>query len=201
MSLKKIDKIFITGNPAFDKALDCFLNIEGKEKTNDKINHITLCYLTQKHPDNILIMKKLIALTEKYNFKLIVKIHPNEKIKDYLEKIDNKRDSRVEVVNNDLYGNILKSDIIVAIFSTSILEATILDKPIIAKENIGAPYADLGIGLEYKSIDQIEECINRILKDKELNNKLRAGREEFRPKRKAGEQIKGIIEKILEDKL
>lgn len=197
LPLKKIDKIFITGNPAFDKALDCFLNVKIKKIKND---NITLCYLTQKHPDNILIMRELINIIEKYNFNLIVKIHPNEKVKEYLGEIDNKRSNKVKVVNDDLYGNILKSDIIVAISSTSALEAAILDKPLIARENIGVPFADLGIGIEYKNISQIEEYINKILKDKELNKKLRDAREKFRPKRKAGEQIKEIVEKILANK-
>jgi len=197
LPLKKIDKIFITGNPAFDKALDCFLNAKIKKIKND---NITLCYLTQKHPDNILIMRELINIIEKYNFNLIVKIHPNEKVKEYLGEIDNKRSNKVKVVNDDLYGNILQSDIIVAISSTSALEAAILDKPLIARENIGVPFADLGIGIEYKNISQIEEYINKILKDKELNKKLRDAREKFRPKRKAGEQIKEIVEKILANK-
>lgn len=197
LPLKKIDKIFITGNPAFDKALDCFLNTKIKKIKND---NITLCYLTQKHPDNILIMRELINIIRKYNFNLIVKIHPNEKINEYLKEVDNKENNGIKIVNNDLYGNILKSDIIVAISSTSALEAAILDKPLIARENIGVPFADLGIGIEYKNISQIEEYINKILKDKELNKKLRDAREKFRPKRKAGEQIKEIVEKILDNK-
>ena len=94
LDFNRINKIFITGNPSFDKALEFFMDNNKKEKT--KKESITLCYLSQKHFENILIMKKLIQFIEEKGFNLIVKIHPNEKIEDYLKEIDNKINKRVE---------------------------------------------------------------------------------------------------------
>ena len=44
----------------------------------------------------------------------------------------------------------------------------------------------------------IEEKINKILNNKEnINEKLKGARDKFRPQKKAGEQIKEIVEEIL----
>ena len=199
LNYKKISKVFITGNPSFDKTIEFFRENSKKEKT--KKENITICYLTQKHPENILIMKKLIEIIEKKDFNLIVKIHPNEKIEDYLKEIDQKENKKVEIKNSNLYENISNSDIVITIFSTAALEAAILDKPIVAKKNISVPFQDLGIGLEYENISEIEELINKILNNKEnINENLKGAREKFRPIKKAGEQIKEIIENILDNK-
>ena len=147
-------------------------------------------------------MKKLIKFIEEKNFNLIVKIHPNEKIEDYLKEIDQKENKKVEIKNSNLYENISNSDIVITIFSTAALEAAILDKPIVAKKNIGVPFKDLGVGLEYENINEIEEKINIILNNKEnINEKLKEARDKFRPIKKAGEQIKEIIENILNNEL
>ena len=201
LDFNRINKIFITGNPSFDKALEFFMDNNKKEKT--KKESITLCYLSQKHPENILIMKNLIKFTEEKDFNLIVKIHPNEKIEDYLKEIDNKINKRVEIVSSNLYENILKSDIVITIFSTAALEAAILDKPVVTKKIIGIPFvADLGVGLEYENIDQMEKKINEILNNiGDINKKLKEARDKFRPKKKAGEQIKEVVKKILNDEL
>ena len=200
LGFNKINKIFITGNPSFDKALEFFMDNNKKEKT--KKESITLCYLSQKHPENILIMKNLIKFTEEKDFNLIVKIHPNEKIEDYLKEIDNKINKRVEIVSSNLYENILKSDIVITISSTAALEAAILGKPIVAKKNVGIPFANLEIGLEYENIDQMEEKINEILNNiGSINKKLKEARNKFRPKKKAGEQIKEVVDKILNKEL
>ena len=200
LNYKKISKVFITGNPSFDKTIKFFRENSKKEKT--KKENITICYLTQKHPENILIMKKLIKFIEEKNFNLIVKIHPNEKIEDYLKEIDQKENKKVEIKNSNLYENISNSDIVITIFSTAALEAAILDKPIVAKKNIGVPFKDLGVGLEYENINEIEEKINIILNNKEnINEKLKEARDKFRPIKKAGEQIKEIIENILNNEL
>ncbi len=196
---EKINKVFVTGNPSFDKTIEFFRENSKKEKI--KKEEITICYLSQKHHENISIMKKLIEFIEKKDFSLIVKIHPNEKIEDYLKEIDKKENKKVEIVNTDLYENISKSDIVITIFSTAALEAAILDKPIVAKKNISVPFLDLGIGLEYENISEIEEIINEILDNKEnINKKLKEARDKFRPIKKAGEQIKEIVEKILDNK-
>lgn len=199
LDLNKVNKIFITGNPTFDKTLEYFLEVKKKEQR--KKEKITLCYLSQKHPDNILIMENLIKITKENNFNLIVKIHPNEKIEDYLKEIDKDKNENIKIVNYDLYENIIKSDIVITIFSTAALEAAILNKPIIAKRNISVPFANLGIGLEFENINEIEKNIKRILNNMgNINESLEEARKKFRPSKKAGEQIKEIIEEILDNK-
>lgn len=199
LDYKKISKVFITGNPSFDKTIEFFRENSKKEKI--KKENITICYLSQKHPENILIMEKLIEYTEEKNFNLIVKIHPNEKIEDYLKEIDKKLNKKVEILNFNLYEAISKSDIVITIFSTAALEAAILDKPIVAKKNISIPFLDLGIGLEYVTLNDIEKKINRILNNTEnINEKLKKARDKFRPIKKAGEQIKEIVGNILDNK-
>ncbi|WP_314347420.1 hypothetical protein [Fusobacterium massiliense] len=196
LELYKINKIFVTGNPSFDKTLRFFGERKIKEKAKEE--NITICYLTQKHPENMLIMRKLIKFIKEKKINLIIKTHPNEKIEDYMKELDSKVNRKIQIENLNLYENISKSDIVITIFSTAGLEAAILDKPVVAKKTPDVPFEKLGIGLEYENISEIEEKINKILNNKEnINEKLKGARDKFRPQKKAGEQIKEIVEEIL----
>ena len=196
LNLKKIDKVFITGNPVFDKTVNYFNNMSRpKYKNTTK----TLCFLTQNYPEKLEILEKLIEIISKRDFYLIIKIHPNESKEEYLKVLQNfaKSENKVFIETENLYENILKSDIILTVDSTAALEAAILGKPIIGKRNNQIPFEKIKIGIEYDDVSQIDECIEKLMKNEILREELKRGRDLFRPQELAGEQIKKIVEDIL----
>ena len=100
-----------------------------------------------------------------------------------------------------MYENILKSDIVITVDSTSSLEAIILDKPVIGRKNKFVPFKQMGIGLEYENIDELEELVDKALYDKKIIEELKIARDMFRPKKFAADNIKDIIQRILENEL
>ncbi|WP_339120687.1 hypothetical protein [Fusobacterium nucleatum] len=188
----KTSNFFITGNPAFDKAIK-FYNEHHKEIKKNK-EKVTLCFLSQNYPERFLIVKELKDIVKEHkNFDLIIKIHPNEKLEEYISYID----ENTKVINSNLYETIFKSDIIITVDSTAALEAVILDKTVVAKKNDYIPFENMNIGVEYKSISDIKNKINEVLYNNEVINCLKKGRKLFRPIEFSGLKIKKIIEKII----
>lgn len=192
---EKIKNILISGNPNFDKCLEKFNNLK-EEKKFDK-NEITLCYLTQNYDNKIIILKELEKIvTENRHINLIVKIHPNEKIEEYLKLVNN---NKIIITNQNLYENILKSDIIINVNSTSSLEAAILDKIVIGQKNDYIPYNKMEIGVEFESPKELENIIKNVIENKELRKKLKLGRDKFRPKQLSREVIVNYIKQLFKE--
>ena len=193
----KTNKIFVTGNPSFDKTLRLFL--EQKQNQMKKVTQRkTMCFLSQNLPDKFIVLDKIIEISHKKKYDLIIKIHPNEKKEDYLNRLGEKLEG-VFIEDSNLYENILKSDIVITIDSTSSLEAIILDKPVIGRKNKFIPFKNMGIGLEYENIGEIEELVDKIVYDKKIIEELKTARDAFRPENFAADSIKNIVEKILKN--
>ncbi|WP_022818997.1 hypothetical protein [Fusobacterium russii] len=197
LNIEKTNEIFITGNPIFDKTIKFFNKINGVE--NILSEKKTLCFLTQNYPEKIKILDNLIKIINKKDFNLIIKIHPNEDKEEYLKIVESltRNKDKIFIETENLYENILKSDIILTVDSTAALEAAILDKPIIARKNNQIPFQKINIGIEYDDVSQIDECIDKLIKNKIIRDRLKGGRSLFRPKELAGEKIKKIVENIL----
>ena len=188
----KTSNFFITGNPAFDKAIK-FYDEHRKEIKKNK-EKVTLCFLSQNYPERFLIVKELKDIVKEHkNFDLIIKIHPNEKLEEYISYID----ENTKVINSNLYETIFKSDIIITVDSTAALEAVILDKIVVAKKNDYILFENMNIGVEYRSISDIKNKINEVLNDNKVINCLKRGRRLFRPIEFSGMKIRKIIEKII----
>ena len=119
---------------------------------------------------------------------------------DYFNNLGNEL-TEVSIEDSNLYENILKSDIVITVDSTSSLEAIILDKPVIGRKNKFVPFKQMGIGLEYENIDELEELVDKALYDKKIIEELKIARDMFRPKKFAADNIKDIIQRILENEL
>ncbi|MGL4393269.1 MAG: hypothetical protein ACRCSK_07550 [Fusobacteriaceae bacterium] len=189
-------KVIITGQPSFDEALS-YYNLHKKEK---KEKCIKLLFLGQKTEESIRLIEELSRIvlenkSEKY--KLIIKLHPNESRNKYDSFL---KENKITLsINDDLYSSISQSDIVVSVHSTALLEASIMDKLIIGLANSkgGLPLSDLQIGLEFEDIKEIEELLEKILTE-EIKNKLKLGREIFRPKKFAKKIIADKLIEILE---
>ena len=195
----KVKKVFATGNPSFDKTLRLFLEQKHNQMEKD-MQRKTICFLSQNYPYKFMLLNKIIEISKKKKYKLIIKIHPNEKKEDYFNNLGNEL-TEVSIEDSNLYENILKSDIVITVDSTSSLEAIILDKPVIGRKNKFVPFKQMGIGLEYENIDELEELVDKALYDKKIIEELKIARDMFRPKKFAADNIKDIIQRILENEL
>ena len=195
----KVKKVFATGNPSFDKTLRLFLEQKHNQMEKD-MQRKTICFLSQNYPYKFMLLNKIIEISKKKKYKLIIKIHPNEKKEDYFNNLGNEL-TEVSIEDSNLYENILKSDIVITVDSTSSLEAIILDKPVIGRKNKFVPFKQMGIGFEYENIDELEELVDKALYDKKIIEELKIARDMFRPKKFAADNIKDIIQRILENEL
>ena len=190
----KVRNIFVTGNPAFDKAVKFYSKNYKTIEENKEKEKITLCFLSQNYPERFLIVEELKKIIKEYEkFNLIIKIHPNEKLEEYIRYID----ENTTVINSDLYETILKSDVIITVDSTAAIEAIILNKPVVAKKNKYIPFEEMNIGIEYDNINEIKNKITEILYNKKVIAHLEKGRKLFKPTEFSGLKIKKIIEEIL----
>lgn len=190
----KVRNIFVTGNPAFDKAVKFYSKNYKTIEENKEKEKITLCFLSQNYPERFLIVEELKKIIKEYKkFNLIIKIHPNEKLEEYIRYID----ENTTVINSDLYETILKSDVIITVDSTAAIEAIILNKPVVAKKNKYIPFEEMNIGIEYDNINEIKNKITEILYNKKVIAHLEKGRKLFKPTEFSGLKIKKIIEEIL----
>ena len=198
LNREKVNKVFVTGNPIFDKTVKFFNNMN---KTTFKTDTKTLCFLTQNYPEKLKILEKLIKIVDKKGFYLIIKIHPNESKEEYLRVVQSlvKNKDKIFIETGNLYENISKSDIILTVDSTAALEAAILGKPIIGKKSNQIPFEKIDIGIEYDDVNKIDDCIETLLKNREIRERLKEGRNLFRPKELAGKKIEEIVRNILKN--
>lgn len=163
----KEEQIIITGNPNFD-------SIFRLEKNQDEILPKSICYLSQKTENNIFIFEILLKLLEENKIEnLVLKIHPNEKIEEYIEI--SKKYSKKIIIENNLYRAILKSEVVVTEFSTAGIEAILLGKRVISIRNNELDFSKLGEELIYNTIYEIPQKIEQFFSDekfKKKNNKF-----------------------------
>lgn len=190
----KTKGIYITGNPAFDKILRMEKTMNSraiKTKFNIPIDKKIITYLIQETVLKEKITEKLEEISNKNkDFYFIFKYHPNQKI----NKIERKN---LMVINSNLEEILFITDLAITEYSTSGLEAVLLDKNLIAFNHPDVPFKDLKLANTIDSIDEIEKAIQVTLEDKEMKLKLKKGRNNFIPKEESSIQIFNKIKEIL----
>lgn len=140
-------EIIVTGNPNFDTIFKI-----KKEKINyyDK----SICYLSQQTENNLSIVKILLKLLDEQIIKqVILKLHPNEKRDNYLNVIENYKGK--VIIAEELYEAIISSSLILTEYSTAGIEAILLGKNVISRENEIIDFKELGETLVYKNLEEI----------------------------------------------
>ena len=167
------DKIIKIGSPIYDN----FSNYENSEKnyillatsgpTKEKIFDLTVESITK----NIETIKKISEIITSMNHDLVIKIHPSPDEFDPTELVK-KINSNIRVIKSGNISSVIKncSLIIVIDFSSVILDAYLLEKPIISipvKNNgYGLPTALVDNSCTIRNIENLEKTINQILQSK-----------------------------------
>ena len=110
---------------------------------------------------------------------LVIKIHPIENLEDY-RKILASREIRVTLKKEiDLFDIINISDVIISSYSTTVLEACVLGKPVIILNIFGdpeyLPYVELGLATGVYNLERLADTVQAFLYDqafvqRSLNN-------------------------------
>lgn len=143
------------------------------------------------------------AVSEVPDCQLVIKLHPAEM---YPSGVPSQGPGgKVPVVKDiDIYEIINSCDIMLTAFSTTAMEAMILDKPVITINLTGKPdmmpYAKSGAAVGVYSYKDLSAAINSVLTDSNLRDELSRNSKEFiyqhlfRTDGKATERVAAIIE-------
>jgi len=214
------DSVVVVGRSSYDilaKADEIF----NREKTFEKLNldrkKKLIVWTTNSHAYRKEANEKLFqTVCETFkelskDFELVIKLHPNE-FDTTIHKEIAKKVGVVPVIIKDIdvYEILYACDLMLTEFSTTGIEAAILNKPIITLHFAGHPdlgeYVKKGVALGcYKEEDLIIN-IKKALYDKETQEKLKKAREKFIYEHaylqdgKATERICNLIEEMINKK-
>jgi len=206
--------IVIMGQPRYDSLVNPEFNREQiiRELGIDPYRKIILL-LTQAFPEierrEMLFNMVAKAMEKLRQEQFIVKIHPAENKKFYREK--SKRfgmDIKILEGDFDVHKVMYIADVIIGMSSTAIIEATILDKPVIVvnppKEEI-SPYAKSTAVINVSNHEEILQSIKNILYNEEIRKKLAIARKSFvyqhayKQDGKASKRVADLIMKMIKE--
>jgi len=135
------------------------------------------------------------------DIQLVVKVHPGEDIEKYQILADKYHDSRINIIKDvDLYALISNCELLITKYSTTALEAMMIDKQVItinlSGEPTPVPYAEEGAALGVYQYEEIEPAILKSLYDEETQASFKEGRNNF-VRRWAGEPDGGATQRIV----
>lgn len=197
------NRLIMTGNPKYDN----FISFNQNETKNILLKKyelpldkkIILLAMSEWHSDDDIWMSKLIEFSNRNNFFIIIKIHPKYKITSKVlskKKIDDiKKKCRnyhfIITEKIEMAYLIGISDLVISDYSTSLMEAILLEKPVINinldfkerdRDLIELPLVDENISFFVDKYNNLEKLILEILENKVDLITLR-------------KKMKGVIEK------
>ena len=198
------NKIFVTGHPSFDElnkvAPDAGIECVNSIKKNE--NDVIITLMSQPLPTREKTLISLIKqLKEKDNYKLIVKLHPNE---DGLiqNEILRELDYDAPVIKTPSAPELtLASDIIITMTSTTGLEAAYLRKPVISlglnNEEDFLGLGEMSLGIHVTDEEDIIPTIEEYLHGSERVEKIKAAQKDFSSNKTAVANICELIKGLL----
>lgn len=178
------DKIVVTGQPVFEDELkpDWEKIEEVKRRLELEKYESCVVFFTQPGMKQNKIIDALYMMAQNNpTILFIVKMHPNQD-KDEIV-INPAKNVRIEV--DYLLPILYIADIAITAYSTTGLEAALLDKPLVVvnpeKERLPLDYAAIGIGVAVEEVSYLSFVVKELLDVKsDLYTKLKHEREKFR---------------------
>ena len=138
----------------------------------------------------------------------IIKLHPSEEETAWDNYISRRQlTDNVRVFKSELYSLLFACDVVIAWFSTVILEASIFSKPVIALQVPGcwAPgeYVEDGLAISVTDADELSHALDGLLNNPEerrrLTDRSRAMLEKYiyRPDGHSAERIKDLVDRLI----
>ena len=183
------NKIIITGQPKYDffaeKNFETSYSNICRKLDLDPAKKI-IAYTSQplkKEENNTLLSCILDSLSEFPDLQLVIKLHPDEIgiSKDVSKSYDM---NKIRITKDiDLYELLSACEIMMTAFSTTALEAMMLDKPVITINLTGEPdkmpYAESGAAIGVYKKEDLSPAIKNIFKDEQVKRDLALNRKRF----------------------
>ena len=175
------NKIKIIGSPSYDSIFD-----DREEDISQKHILIATTSTSNKIGDFVVknresfenIILSICKTLKKFEKEIIIKIHPFEEEK-YVTHLVKRFDSKIQVIKKgDIIPLIKSCEAFIALdMSTTILEAQILNKPVVSINTGKIPFNDESTIFKSDSCDRVkiedfEETMDKILHDRDYNLSL-----------------------------
>ena len=220
-SIYEPEQVVVTGQPRYD-ILHHVDKIYAKEKILKRYkinpNHKIILWTTQSHSleiskeENINNLKVVFDTMQNLeNTTLIIKQHPGERethtkmIEKYLN--DYKINALLIPKRSDTYEQIFVSDLMITQYSTTAMEAVVMNKPVIILNMSGKPdpveYVKEGVALGVYKEEDLKQAIEKLLKDDiELaeNRKRYIEKYLYKIDGKATERVVNLITMMMEER-
>lgn len=209
------EEIIITGQPKYDflagKNFETSYNNICRDLDIDQTKKI-IVYTSQplkKEENDILLSCILDSLSKFPDMQLVIKLHPDEIgiSKDVSKSYDL---SKVRITKDiDLYELLSACEIMLTAFSTTALEAMMLDKPVITINLTGEPdkmpYAESGAAIGVYRKEDLSPAIKNIFEDEQVKEDLALNRKRFVHEHgyatdgQAAKRVVKLIEKMISE--
>lgn len=179
------DQYVVTGQPAFEQ-IEILTDAERhslRESLEIASNAPVFMWATQNTPERFAILRAFANIAKRHpEWVMIAKIHPNESSAIYQEQMP--ADSPVRIIGDMPSQKLLNiADGVITEYSTVGLEALLLDRPLVVANFSGQPdvlpYADMGAATRATDEAELEECLTRLVTDRELQQQLSQARVQF----------------------
>lgn len=200
------DRIYITGQPAFDQHPKYLENTSREEvfkKLGLDARKKLVTFMSQPTADREDVFKTLIAAIQKANPSdtlFLIKLHPNEdgKIQQYLLAQHNMENVSL-VKSIDVRELLAVSDLVITISSTTGLEAAVMGKPLvyinISEEKDEVPYQDMGIGKRTTDVETLSKELIVALEGANSSFDLDSFKTDGKAAQRVGELVTSLAKK------
>jgi hypothetical protein len=181
-------RLILTGNPIYDvikrnDTNDVKSNISQQFKI-DFTKPVILVATSSFDKNEISWMEKLIEISRKKEYEVILKFHPGVEINDPEKKLKFYEKDVHLIQKIDVMNFVAISDILITDYSNVGVIASLYDKPIIVANFTGTPfpfvrYDEYGVALLATNISELELCIDEILLNKDIQKKLKESRQKY----------------------
>ena len=199
------DKINVTGSISFDDIVKYKSETRNNEVKN--VLFLTQPFVEVKMWDEVKRNNFFNVISHvAENFENVrIKLHPMEDIEVYKKRFDKYKN--IEISQDNLYEEIKNSDIVLGVFSTSLSESIILDKPVVIVDLFGQTedkeFINKDIMLKIKTPENMKKYIEEYFNVYYSNQELREKREEYirrffyKADGNASERVVDIINKVI----
>jgi hypothetical protein len=201
------ETIEITGQPRYDNLAQKKLTESLKQLYSElglDASKKTIVYASKFNDDEAQIWAYLKDMVRKRDdIQLVFKLAPVNNLKFYKEKIGEEKNVVVSK-DIDLVKLLNVSDLLITKRSTVAMEAMCLEKPVLLVDFYKTnqfPYIELGAAYDLKSLEELEQGVDRCLYDEKVKKSLALGGKKFiasylyKQDGKAAERVVSIIKR------
>ncbi len=181
-------RVVPTGNPFYDRVKkDNFESIKSNLYTKYKIDFekpVILIATSGYDKNESEWMLETIRIANKMNYEIIIKIHPDLKLDNYQDLVNN-NDLKFHFLQDaDISELLATSSVVITDYSNVGVGAILFDKPLIVVNLLKQPFPnnrfdEYGVALLATSVNELSICLHKILSDKEIQSQLKKHRTKY----------------------